>query len=154
MTKPRQRPIMLLASGGGHWTQLMRLRPAFEGHPLVFVGVKEFYRDDAGAHPFEVITDVSRLIRWNLPLTILNLIQVLLRHRPVMVVTTGAMPGLLALRLAKLLVGSRTVWIDSVANVEEMSLSGRKARRHADLWLTQWEHLARPEGPTYLGSVI
>lgn len=154
MTARRPRPIMLLASGGGHWTQLMRLRPAFEGHPLVFVGVKEFYRDDAGGRPFEVITDVSRLLRWNLPLTVLNLIWVLLRHRPVMVVTTGAMPGLLALRLAKLLVGARTVWIDSVANVEEMSLSGRKARRYADLWLTQWEHLARPEGPTYLGSVI
>lgn len=145
---------MLLASGGGHWTQLMRLRPAFERHRLVFVGVKEFYRDDARGQQFEVITDVSRLIRWNLPLTIVDLIWVMLRHRPAMVVTTGAMPGLLALRLAKLLVGSRTVWIDSVANVEEMSLSGRKVRPYADLWLTQWEHLARPDGPTYLGSVI
>lgn len=154
MKQLKSRPIMLLASGGGHWTQLMRLRPAFEGHPLVFVGVKAFYRDDAGGHPFEVITDVSRLLRWNLPRTFFDLIVVLLRHRPAMVVTTGAMPGLLALRLAKLLVGSRTVWIDSVANVEEMSLSGRKVRPYADLWLTQWEHLARPEGPTYLGSVI
>jgi UDP-N-acetylglucosamine:LPS N-acetylglucosamine transferase len=154
MTDPLRKPIMLLASGGGHWTQLMRLRSAFQGHRLVFVGVKDFYREDVDGECFEVIEDVSRLHRWNLPLTLLKLAYLLLRYRPAMLVTTGSMPGMLALRLAKFLVGSTTVWIDSVANVEEMSLSGRKARRHADLWLTQWEHLAQPDGPIYLGSVI
>jgi len=68
-------------------------------------------------------------------------------------VTTGSAPGLLALRLARLL-GMRTVWIDSVANVEELSLSGRKARRYADLWLTQWPHLAKEQGPEYRGSLL
>ncbi|HVH03936.1 MAG TPA: hypothetical protein VM891_13525 [Amaricoccus sp.] len=71
-----------------------------------------------------------------------------------MVVTTGAAPGLVALALAKRLCGSRTVWIDSIANVEELSTSGTHARRVADVWLTQWEHLARPEGPHFWGAVL
>lgn len=132
----------------------MRLRPAFAGHELVFVGVKAFYRDDVGDLPFETVRDVSRLLPFGLPLTVLKLVYILLRYRPALVVTTGALPGLLALLLAKRLLGSATVWIDSVANVDEVSMSGRKARRHADLWLTQWEHLATPDGPGFFGSVI
>ena len=76
----------------------------------------------------------------------------MLRERPDVVVSTGAAPGYLALRCAKLL-GARTVWIDSVANVEELSLSGRIASTKADLCLTQWPHLAA--GPVgYEGSVL
>ena len=55
--------------------------------------------------------------------------------------------------LAKKL-GATTVWIDSIANVEELSMSGRHARRHADVWLTQWPHLAQPDGPHYRGGVL
>lgn len=150
----RSKRILLLASGGGHWTQLMRLRPAFQGHSLVFVGVKAFYQDDVGQAPFETVRDVSRLLPWGLPVTVLKLVYIMLKYRPAVVVSTGALPGLLALALAKRMLGSSTVWIDSVANVEEVSMSGRKARRYADLWLTQWEHLSTPDGPAFFGSVI
>ena len=69
-------------------------------------------------------------------------------------VSTGAAPGLVALALAKLMLGSRTIWIDSIANSERLSLSGRLARPVADAWLTQWAHLARPGGPDYWGAVL
>jgi hypothetical protein len=82
-----------------------------------------------------------------------GLFFVMLRVRPDAVITTGAAPGYFAIRLGRLF-GARTVWIDSIANAEEMSLSGQKVRHHADLWLTQWEHLATPDGPQYLGSVL
>jgi hypothetical protein len=35
------------------------------------------------------------------------------------------------------------VWIDSIANAEQISLSAKLARPYADLWLTQWEELSR-----------
>ena len=35
MSKPRR--ILAVSSGGGHWVELMRLRPAFEGHDVAFV---------------------------------------------------------------------------------------------------------------------
>ncbi len=68
-------------------------------------------------------------------------------------ISTGALPGYMALRLGKLL-GANTIWVDSIANVEELSESGRRIGNHADLWLTQWQHLAKPEGPEFRGSVI
>jgi hypothetical protein len=44
--------------------------------------------------------------------------------------------------------------VDSIANAEELSLSGRKVRRFADLWLTQWPDLVREGGPEYAGAVF
>ena len=42
----------------------------------------------------------------------------------------------------------------TIANIDELSLSGQQAGPHAALWLTQWKHLARPDGPHYGGSVL
>ena len=74
-------------------------------------------------------------------------------EKPDVLVSTGAAPGYLALRLGRML-GARTIWLDSIANVDQLSMSGRRIGRCADLWLTQWAHLARPEGPQYAGSVL
>ena len=63
------------------------------------------------------------------------------RVRPDVILTTGAAPGYFAIRIGKL-IGARTMWLDSVANVEQLSLSGERVGKHADLWLTQWPHLA------------
>lgn len=76
-----------------------------------------------------------------------------LRFRPDVVVTTGAAPGFAALLFGKM-IGAKTIWIDSIANSEEMSSSGKHAGRIADLWLTQWEHLVTPQGPQFMGSVL
>lgn len=145
--------VLVVASGGGHWTQMMRLREAFEGQTVAFVGVKNIYRADVAPHTFYAIPDVSRLHRCSLPVVLAKLLLILLKEKPKVIVTTGSAPGMLALRLGKML-RARTVWIDSIANVEQMSLSGMKARKYADLWLTQWPHLARDDGPVYRGSVL
>jgi UDP-N-acetylglucosamine:LPS N-acetylglucosamine transferase len=148
-----KKKVLAVASGGGHWTQMMRLRRTFDGHDVVFVGVKEMYRNDVAPYRFYAIHDVSRLQKWSIFYSVAKLIFILLKEKPAVVVTTGSAPGMLALRLGKML-GARTVWIDSIANVEQMSLSGQKARRYADLWLTQWAHLACENGPRYVGSVL
>jgi hypothetical protein len=46
------------------------------------------------------------------------------------------------------------MWLDSIANAEELSLSGRKVGKHADRWLTQWPHLVEEDGPEFHGSVL
>jgi len=114
------------------------------------------WRDYAGSKPkgrFEAIHDGSLWSKGRLILMLAEVSRLVLRIRPEVVVSTGAAPGYFALRAGKAL-GARTVWIDSLANAGELSLSGRMVSKHADLWLTQWEHLERPEGPRFLGSVL
>ena len=50
--------------------------------------------------------------------------------------------------------GARTIWLDSVANSETPSMSGKFARKFVTLWLTQWEHLARPDAGEYAGALL
>ena len=74
-----------------------------------------------------------------------------MKERPDAVVTTGSAPGMICLALAKVLTRARTMWIDSIANCERLSSSGKRARFFADVWLTQWPELSRPEGTALLG---
>jgi hypothetical protein len=147
------RRILLLSSGGGHWVQLLRLRPAFEGHDVTFATVSRAYRADVGRAAFFTFPDASRWSKVRLVFQALRVLFIVLRVRPHVVVSTGAAAGYFALRFGRWF-GARTVWIDSIANAERLSMSGELVRRHADLWLTQWPHLARPDGPAYAGAVL
>ncbi len=149
----RRGRILAIASGGGHWVELMRLRPAFEGLDVVYATVQADYRRDVGEAPFFTVPDATRWNKLGLLWLVLRIAVLLLRVRPRYVLTTGAAPGYFALRLGRLL-GARTCWLDSIANVDELSLSGRMAGKHADLWLTQWPHLAAEKGPHCHGAVL
>ncbi len=148
-----KKKILAVSSGGGHWVELIRLVPAFEGHDTVFVTVDEAYRNEAGSAKFYKIQDVTRWNRLRWVQTFVQLAWILSREKPDIVVSTGALPGYFSLRLAKWF-GARTIWIDSIANVEELSLSGQMIGMHADFWLTQWPHLAKQSGPLYRGDVL
>ncbi len=148
-----QTKVMAVASGGGHWVQLMRMRPAFEDCRVVYVTTEPGYADTVGPGRFYVVMNASRWNKLRLVGLLIQVAWLLVKERPDVVISTGAAPGYFALRLAKL-VGARTVWVDSIANAEEMSLAGRKIMRHVDLCLTQWEHLAAEDGPRYAGAVV
>ena len=149
--------VLAIASAGGHWVQLRRLRRAWQGCETVWVTTNAGYRaeveaDGTGAR-FHTVVEANRWQKLRLLRQLAGILRVLATERPDVVVTTGAAPGYFALRLGRLM-GARTVWIDSIANTEELSLSGRRAGAHAVLWLTQWPHLARPDGPHYRGAVL
>ena len=141
MRRTTQSRVLAVASSGGHWAQLRRLEPAFEGHDLAYLTTDPGHRPEVGTARFYAIPDANRATRLALLRTALRVLRVVARERPDVVVSTGAAPGYLAIRAGRLL-GARTVWIDSCANVEELSLSGRLASAKADLCLTQWPHLA------------
>ncbi len=145
--------VLAISSGGGHWVQLLRLRPAFEDCEVSYATPIAGYRAQVEGAPFYVIPDANRWNKLNLLRSALAIFRLLFQLRPNVIVSTGAAPGYFAIFLGRLM-GARTIWVDSIANVEELSLSGQKAGQQAHLWLTQWEHLAQPNGPRYAGNVI
>lgn len=145
--------VLAIASGGGHWVQLLRLRPAFEGARVTYVSVRPAYASDVPGERFMAINDATRWDKIGLAKMAFKLLWIMLRVRPNVVISTGAAPGYFAIRLGKLL-GARTIWLDSIANVEEMSMTGMMVKDKASLWLTQWPHLATDGGPTCHGSVL
>jgi UDP-N-acetylglucosamine:LPS N-acetylglucosamine transferase len=146
--------VLALSSGGGHWVQLLRLRPAFVNCNVVFATVEQGYRENIGADAqFRLIPNANRWDKLSLLRSFVGVFWVILRERPDVVISTGAAPGYFAMCIGRLF-GAGTIWVDSIANGEELSLSGQRARRHAALWLTQWAELARPDGPYFRGSVF
>lgn len=163
-----QKHVLAVASGGGHWVQLLRLRPAWDGCRITYLTTEPDHRATVMADAiargqpepgFEAVIAGNRWTKFRLVIQLFQVLFVVLRVRPDVVVTTGAAPGYWAIRFGKML-GAKTCWIDSIANAEELSLSGKKASRHSGLWLTQWEHLSGddkdpdPDHPDYVGSVI
>ena len=153
MAQPSPRRVIAIASGGGHWMQLQMLRPAFDHHDITWITTLPGLAEQAGATPAHVVPDCNRETPFRVLTCTVALAWRILRVRPHAVVTTGALPGVIALALARVL-GARTIWIDSIANAEEMSASGRLARRFATHRLSQWETVARTEGADYAGSIL
>ncbi|WP_425474761.1 hypothetical protein [Frateuria hangzhouensis] len=100
-----------------------------------------------------VVREANWTNKWALMFSALQMALIVVRIRPHVVLTTGAAPGYFALVFGKMM-RAKTIWIDSVANAEEMSLAGSRVRPWADQWLTQWREIADAEGPRYLGSVL
>jgi Oligosaccharide biosynthesis protein Alg14 like len=149
-TRPK---LMAVSSGGGHWVQLRRLAPVFDDFEVVYVTVVDSYRSQVPESRFHRVPDATRWNKFGLVLLALRTAWVIAVERPAVVLSTGAAPGYFAILFGRFF-GARTIWIDSMANVENLSMSGAKAGRYADLWLTQWPHLARPFGPHFVGSVL
>ncbi len=146
--------VLAISSGGGHWVQLRRLRPAFEHLDVAYACVDPGCAADVPNKRFYHFRDVTRWDRWGLLVVTIQLAGILLKERPRIVITTGSLPALIALAMAKTLLRAKTIWIDSIANCEELSTSGRSAHKFADLWLTQWPDLKTPSGPDYWGAVL
>jgi UDP-N-acetylglucosamine:LPS N-acetylglucosamine transferase len=145
--------ILAVSSGGGHWVQMLRLRPAFAGKHVTYASVGTHRAADVAPSAYHAIPDANRAQKLKLLWLLLRLGWLVLRLRPDVVISTGAAPGYVAVRIGRML-GARTLFLDSIANAEELSLSANLARRHCDLVLTQWPHLAEGDNPGYRGSVL
>jgi len=153
VAETRQLKVLAVASSGGHWVELLRLVGALAEYEVVFVTPVTPNAKEIGDARVHVIGDANRWTKLALIGLAGKLASVVVRERPDVVLSTGAAPGCISLLLGKL-VGARTIWVDSIANAEHLSMSGRLVGAFADLWLTQWPHLEKPGGPEYVGKVF
>jgi UDP-N-acetylglucosamine:LPS N-acetylglucosamine transferase len=131
----------------------MLMRPGFEDNSVVFATTLPGLPEQFDAHPFKIIPDCNRNEKLSIVTCAFALLVLIIRTRPHIVISTGALPGVIGLALGRM-IGARTIWVDSVANAEEMSMSGKLAKRVAHLWLSQWEHVAKEAGAEYAGAVL
>ncbi len=147
-----RKKILAVASGGGHWIQLLRLMPAFQSHDVTFVSTNIGFAKMVPNHQFFAIADSNRRNKTALFYSLFTTLKLVFNLRPQIIITTGAAPGLIAIVIGRCF-GAKTLWVDSLANVEEVSMSGRIAKRIAHSVYTQWPNLAN-KGYEYYGNVI
>lgn len=148
-----KKKVMAVASIGGHWIQLLRIaRPMEEHYEIVYVSTHPKCATMVEGQKFFQTTDFSRSDAWKLIPSFFRAIITIRQEKPDAIITTGAAPGLVFLLAGKLL-GRKTIWIDSIANTERLSASGRIASWFASQSYTQWEDLATGK-IQYAGNVL
>lgn len=150
--KPGKR-VLAVASAGGHWHQLQLSLAECDRSQIHFVTTLDGLPQEAGLSAWTIVRDCNRNEIGRALLSFAQLGRIFLAYRPEIVVSTGAFPGLLAIVWGRL-TGAYTVWIDSVANAESLSGSGKIAKRFAKVCLSQWPHVADAEGVRFEGSVL
>ena len=134
--------VFAVASIGGHWVQLLRIAKALEKEfDVVYMSTHEKCATMVEGRVYYSMNDFSRRDFYKMFPELLHSIYIICKEKPSIVITTGAAPGLVCLFAAKIC-GIRTVWIDSIANVEHISFSGRIASKFASRIYTQWPSLA------------
>ncbi|MEO9573508.1 MAG: UDP-N-acetylglucosamine--LPS N-acetylglucosamine transferase [Tateyamaria sp.] len=152
--RKKSRPIVLaVSSGGGHWVQMRRIAPAFSGADVHFATTDATAVEHVGASQLHVYPDANKKTPLRLLYCVFRLALIVFWLRPDVVVSTGAAGGFLAIRMARL-IGARTMFIDSIANARELSISARLSIGVADRVLSQWPGVAALTGAEYRGAVI
>ncbi len=144
--------ILALSSPGGHWVQLCRLIPAFKECNVVYACTYSKASELTENDSYYVIGDISRDSIGRIFSVISGIVTILKKEKPTVIITTGALPGLITIFLGRIY-GIKTIWLDSIANSEKISVSGKVASYLAHNCFTQWENLSN-ERIKYIGRVI
>jgi len=133
--------VLLVASTGGHFQAMQKLRLFWENHNCCWVTFRT-------PETQEILQDYP--VYWayaptnrNIPNLWRNFVlasQVLLKERPQLILSTGAGVAVPFIILGKLL-GCKTVFVESFTRVEALSLSARLAQPFLDVIYVQWEQL-------------
>ena len=122
--------------------------------PALYVTTREIWADKLRVlGKTYIVGECDRKKPVKIFLTFLRAVRFVFKERPGVVITTGSLPLAIVCLVAKLF-GSKVVWIDSVAQIEDLSMSGKLMLNRADLLLTQWpEVAARYPGAEYVGEL-
>ncbi len=149
----KSKKVLAVASGGGHWAQLLMMSDAFEHCDLHYVTTHLNVSAIDSHDNLSIVPDADLSTKLKLLPLASKMFAIVIRRRPDIVISTGAAPGFFAILFGKL-VGAKTIWIDSMANYSQMSVSGKYASRFCDLSLTQWPELADGKKIQHFGSLL
>jgi len=137
-----------VASAGGHLSELEALASEVRAHEAFLVTTLSPY--SASVLPEMRRFYVRRIVRnpVNFFVNFVQSVSILLREKPNVVVSTGAGDSLPLMWVA-IVLGTPVVYLETMARVYQMSLTGRLVRRWASVVLVQWRSLME----RYPGSI-
>lgn len=141
----RKLKVCVGASSGGHMTELLGLLATADSWPVqpsIYVTTRPIWSDQLEKlGKSYVIGECDRYKPLQSILVLFRALSLVIRERPDVVITTGSFPIALVCIWAKLF-RAKVIWIDSVAQLEDLSMSGKLMRHFADLCFTQWPEVA------------
>lgn len=155
--KNKNKKILLISSAGGHFAQLMKLKPLFKRYDYkIFtehVPSSTSIQDDFN---IEFLGNISRGrgvgMLMNMSKYGLQAIKEFIRNKPDVIITTGSYPAIPFCFIGKLL-GIKVVYILSFARVKTKAKSADILYKISDVFIVQWkENLQSYPKGIYLGG--
>jgi UDP-N-acetylglucosamine:LPS N-acetylglucosamine transferase len=136
-------------------SQLLSVKDSWRGHATFYVTTTQVLKSNLEKlGKVYIVGECNRQNPFRVICVFFRCINAAWRERPNVVVSTGAAVGCIMCFLGKLW-GAKVIWIDSITNVDRISLSGRMVRYIADLFLVQWYELTQKySGVEYVGTTI
>lgn len=137
--------IVFAASSGGHFEQLMMLKPLMEKHDSILVTEKTDYSMGKTDVKTYYLKQINRKELLFLPKFIGNTfrsLRIIIKERPKVMITTGVL-AIIPMALLIKLFGGKLIYIESFAKVTSKTLSGKLLYRFADRFYVQWEEMLK-----------
>ncbi|WP_299143010.1 hypothetical protein [uncultured Vibrio sp.] len=149
----KKEKVVFISSPGGHLIQLNLLANKLDSYDAMFVSTYKAKPSFINTDNYSPITDFSRDDIYKIFLSTYEAIKIIISFKPDAIITTGAAPGLIFVILARLM-NKKSIWVDSMANYNKLSLSGRLAKLFRCKVFSQSEKVANKYNVEYSGSVI
>lgn len=137
--------IVFAASSGGHFEQLLMLKPLMEKYDSILVTEKTDYgagKLDIKTYYVNQINRKEKLFIFKFLLNTWKSFVILVKERPRVMITTGVLATVPMALLIKLS-GGKLIYIESFAKVTSKTLSGKLLYRFADQFYVQWEEMLK-----------
>lgn len=138
--------ICLVASGGGHLMELMKLVPAVEEHDFYIVTEKNVASENTiKKYRHHYVLQQERRT-WDFPgkfaYNILASLYFLLKERPDYIISTGAGAAYPTCKIGKML-GKKVIFLESFCRLKTPTKTAQMVYPFADHFLVQWEEMKK-----------
>lgn len=133
--------ICFTASTGGHFEQLMMLKPLMDKYDSFIVTEKTEYSSINNHRKVYYLKQINRSEKKFIFKMIYNLfvtLKIFIKENPDLVISTGALATIPMCLIAKVF-RKKLVFIESFAKINSPTLTGKLLYKYADQFYVQWE---------------
>ena len=141
----KKRKICFAASSGGHYEQLMMLKPLMEKYDSFILTEKTQYEAKVAGEKTYYLKQVNRKEKTFLLRMLQNVFLtfgIFLKEKPNVVICTGVLAMIPMCLLVKLF-GGKLIYLESFAKVTSPTETGKLLYRFADQFYVQWEPMSQ-----------
>ena len=135
--------ICFAASSGGHFEQIMMLKPLMESYESFIITEKTNYSVDNQDIKFYYLKQVNRheiKFLYNMIINIVITLKVFFKEKPDVVISTGALATIPICVIAKIF-KKKIIFIESFAKINSPTLTGKLVYKFSDQFYVQWESM-------------
>ena len=148
--------LCFAASSGGHYEQILMLKPLMEKYDSFLITEKTIYNSQVEGEKTYYLHQVNRK-EWKFPVEMIgNSVRsliIFIKERPDIVITTGVLAVIPICLIAKVF-GKKLIYIESFAKVTSPTETGKMMYRYADQFYVQWPQMKKNyPNAIYLGGI-